>query len=478
MNKIEKEMMKEFAEIPDRTAYEEIKDSLNGGVSGRYRAAAIIAEKQGDKEVSDVLFTLSGQMEFDDNEESVTAIEKTRKKLDNLIKERKKQNSTYYREFIRDEEILELSNGEVAIEGYTYDYNLIESKFVKGGLFDPAIFGGTGRIPVLEDDNQSIIEPFGRGMGHITLPIYVISIKKAYEIGILIGLTADEVEEVAHYIKGVVVESTNPKYPVKSLTDGIDIPEGVKVEWGGDAIHTMLLNLNYSDHPERLAFKVIPVVCPRLRPMFGLPCGRFNSASLNRKYGRLLSLKRWITIFMDKGPEIVVRLKKRELQSAVETLLGDWEDNTNYKNFLDIAANRKKFCIEGRRQSLMAARYRSYDYEKVDIGEPEEIESINFYPKEVNLKEKDGTMSKIALHDVLENNQEAVNRWEEVHTTFEELDEDSDEKTEEERIKEQADGAEYDRLNNLVWEAIDQSHVNRDIVVEFDDKTEMYVVVE
>lgn len=465
--------------MEERTRREELEDALkNGGMAGRYKAAAAVAEERGDREMADCLRTLSAQMDFDDNTDKVEAIEKTKAQLNSIIRERKKQHADLYANILSDDEIVRMANGEVDQEDH-YDpaWLEFESRFTKGGLFDPAIFGGTGKAPVIQDGKLEQ-NPYGKGMGYFRLPVYVIDKEKAYIIAQLLGWKTQEVKEVADYSTLYVTGSEDASYPagtlipVSGLSKVKDINK-IKTETGGDLIYRLLNELNYPTHPEKLAFCVIPVVCPKMRPM-AIQDRKPILASLNRRYETII-IRSYAYEMLEKldSPEFLLHTKGRELQNAVDDLMGKWGDSEKYDSFAAIAKSQD-FFPEARCQSILSARHRLSRYVPVDIGEPEEIVSLGLYPETIKVIGEDGKEFEETPQGIYDHNWNSFYDWRNNAGSVCDVEEPGM-PTEEEKEKIEAFDREYDYRYSLVRKAVDKSIDERDLVVKEDPATGMYI---
>lgn len=96
-------------------------------------------------------------------------------------------------------------------------------------------------------------------------------------------------------------------------------------------------NERYTNRPEWMVMRVIPVIPPELRPLVPLDGGRFATSDLNDLYRRVIirnnRLKRLIEI---KAPEVILRNEKRMLQEAVDSLF----DNTRKASAVKADGNR------------------------------------------------------------------------------------------------------------------------------------------
>ena len=96
-------------------------------------------------------------------------------------------------------------------------------------------------------------------------------------------------------------------------------------------------NAKFTNRPEWMIVKVLPVIPPELRPLVPLDGGRFASSDLNDLYRRVIirnnRLKRLMEI---KAPEVILRNEKRMLQESVDSLF----DNSRRVSAVKTEGNR------------------------------------------------------------------------------------------------------------------------------------------
>ncbi|MBI5079017.1 DNA-directed RNA polymerase subunit beta', partial [Candidatus Saganbacteria bacterium] len=118
---------------------------------------------------------------------------------------------------------------------------------------------------------------------------------------------------------------------------------------------------NSGNRPEWMAFDVLPVIPPDLRPMVQLEGGRFATSDLNDLYRRVLNRNNRLKKMINMGaPEMIIRNEKRMLQEAVDVLI----DNGRRKRAVTGTSGRPlkslTDIIEGKqgrfRQNLLGKR--------------------------------------------------------------------------------------------------------------------------
>jgi len=204
-------------------------------------------------------------------------------------------------------------------------------------------------------------------LGHIDLatPVAHIWFFKSLpcRIGIVLDMTAKDLEKVLYYESYVVTDPGNTdldtgtilseeKYrklvaegyhfkagmgaeTIREMLAGIDLEEFIarlRMEIKKTKSEARLAKLvkrlkvaesfqNSGNKPEWMIMKRIPVLPPDLRPLVPLDGGRFATSDLNDLYRRVINrnnrLKRLIEL---NAPDIIIRNEKRMLQEAVDAL--------------------------------------------------------------------------------------------------------------------------------------------------------------
>lgn len=466
---------------PTRDFYEKLMDNARRADAGsRLLAASMIMERCGDLEMSDVLRCLAGQMDFDDNEEACAAIRRNWVKLDALIADRKSHRANRYIKVLRDSEILDISNGEVT--GNDYDY--LRSMFCKNGLFDPDIFGGSGKIPFYDDENDKFVtKTYGTAIGHIQLPIHVVFESDYDIIAYLLQMTLENVSKVAKYECYLVLDqgnSTLKKFDVineASYKEHVNAGEEFIADIGGNAIYKALRSLGYADEPERLAFTVVPVPSPIIRPIaYSKAKELYYSFGLNDRYYSIVTMNNRVKKMMELGlPDIIIRNESRMLDEAVNKLKKAAQDSFKHTHWLK--SPHHNFML-----SQLFLIFRSRDFAlrrltKEELHKTSDIESLNVFPEQIHVL-KDGKKELISLEDVVHHNDNVTRDYKENHMTYLPVDTDKDHPDyETEKLVENAD-AELSKLENYNEEILVSAMKNREeSVVTMDDATGMYVLV-
>jgi DNA-directed RNA polymerase subunit beta' len=263
-------------------------------------------------------------------------------------------------------------------------------------------------------------------MGHITLSVPVVHIwyfkTLPNKIGYLLGMKSKDLEKVIYYENYVVIQPGEAErlgikegqllseeeyyevlYQIREDNNRLDDddPDKFIAMIGGEAVETMLENLDLDElaqqlryqvrtetsqqrkakatkrlsvvkafqeanqkmenKPEWMILSVIPVIPPELRPLVPLDGGRFATSDLNDLYRRVIirnnRLKRLIDI---KAPEVILRNEKRMLQEAVDSLFDNGRKSNAVKSDSNRALKSLSDMLKGKqgrfRQNLLGKR--------------------------------------------------------------------------------------------------------------------------
>lgn len=394
--------------------HNELMQINKNNAADRSRGAAMIMEHYGDKEMSDTLRLLSGQLDFDDSSEAKDAIKRTNEKLDRLIKERKEHYSSFYISDLTDDMVLALSSGEVT----DLCYSSVESSFLKNGLFDPDIFGGSGKIPYFDDEHRKYsIEEYGTGMGHIQLPCHVVLESNYWIIADLLGQTVKDIKNLAKYVSVVV---TNPG--ISGLKVGTILTEKeyakyadkyMSVDTGGDAIYNMLKALNYSDKPERMAFSVIPVISPTARPMaYSLKEEIYYCDPLNQIYEKIVNLSQRFKRLQGFGISSVISNNERRM---IDSAVNELEKTISKQNVKKLCKNNF-YAVHNFYQRMIACRRSTVNAVYIPSEKKGEIESLGIYPETIRVKSNAGTYNNVSFKHIIDTCDDAMCLFEKNHT--------------------------------------------------------------
>src|SRR5476651_602743 len=256
------------------------------------------------------------------------------------------------------------------------------------------------------------------------------------KIGYLLGMSSKKLESIVYYERFVVIQSgirvdkgqnysdllTEEEYldildtlPKDNQYLPDDDPQKFIAKMGAEAVHDMLqridldqlsfdlraaaanetsqqrkadalkrlsvvesfrdANSRITNRPEWMVMQYIPVIPPELRPLVPLDGGRFASSDLNDLYRRVIirnnRLKRLLEI---KAPEVILRIEKRMLQEAIDSLF----DNSRKSNAVKAEGGRALKSLsdvlkgkQGRfRQNLLGKRV-DYSGRSVIVVGPE-----------------------------------------------------------------------------------------------------------
>lgn len=461
-----------------------------GDAADKYAAVAAVLEKSGDHEMADLMRTLSCQMVFDGNEVATPAIERTKKRVMEAIRERKNRHYKAYLGKITDEEILVVSDGEVT-RGAT---NVLGTSFVKGGLYDPDIFGGDGSMPVAEAcDTIVSTHKWGPGMGHIELPIRVINEKDLHTVADILGIhIVGNYDEIVGKLKDVtrnrlyiVTKSDDDDYAVgsfverSSLADVKENHPSVSVATGADTLYEMMKAKGFSDHPERIAYRIVPVVSPFLRPCaFCTDIAKTVGTCLGDAYETLISRCMTLRRMMSIGvPDVVMSVYIDRLYSALDTLYSsDFNDGSSLvRSMKRLSKNRANRVLVQQAMMTLRSRVMFYDRREKRVLGP--IADCGYYPAAVTVKEKDGTESSALFEEIYSVSSDAFFDWSSDNAVVLPSE---DESEWDDATKAAVDeySAEYDRREGLMTDLLEEAHTQQDrLVVTLDEETGMYVPV-
>lgn len=382
----------------DTNILENISNLADIDTAGKLKAAAIIMDKYGDEEMAQTLNLLSAQMDFASSDEGDEVINKTKAKLDKMIKERNERHAMNYLNILQDKDVTEMCNGIVRCP----DFDMLRSEYYKNGLFDPDIFGGEGKIPVIKNNSHSPLKCFGESMGYIELPMYAVLRAHYFIIAGLLKLRLDDIDRIMKYQVHVVTDSSTPEYTrgqilteqeYRDLIDNENYKAKVSTDIGGNAIYKLLCSLNYPDHPERLAFKNLPVIGTIFRPMAYLDDkDKYRSSELNSIYTKIINRVNRINKLTEyEAPEILIRNEFRMLQNAVTELD---EKLSEISTKLIAMKKQGKNVIKGYiSQIAFSKRHKILSFERPDFLKKSEIESIHVYPEKILCKGGDTIMA-------------------------------------------------------------------------------------
>ncbi len=346
--------------------------------------------------------------------------------MKDILKILKKQSDTVNFNIVRisllsPEKILSISYGEVK-KPETINYRTFKAE--RDGLFCAKIFGPTKNYECLCGKYKKlkhrgvICEKCGvevtlskvrRGrMGHVALatPVAHIWFLKSLpsKISLILNMTLKNVEKILYFEEYITSSSgatllednqiLNEDDYIKTLKEYGD---EFKIKTGGDAIHTLLKNINLSlesnvikeeisktksetkfnkllrrlkvitsfiksnNRPEWMMLTILPILPPDLRPLVPLDGGRFASSDLNDLYRRVVNrnnrLKKLINL---NAPEIIIRNEKRMLQEAVDALLDNNKKSKPINGFNKRPLKSLADMIKGKygrfRQNLLGKR--------------------------------------------------------------------------------------------------------------------------
>ncbi|MEO0070551.1 MAG: DNA-directed RNA polymerase subunit beta' [candidate division WOR-3 bacterium] len=205
-------------------------------------------------------------------------------------------------------------------------------------------------------------------MGHIELVVPVAHTLfyqvPPSKIGLILGLSINEVETILNYEVYIVIEPGESPYKKMELLaeddyrNAVTRYEGFKADTGAPALKTLLSSIELDDlaaelrarikhetsrrftllrqlrvveafrtsgaRPEWMILEVLPVLPPDLRPLVPLEGGRYATSDLNDLYKRVIVRNNRLKHLMSiRTPEIILKNEKRMLQDAVDALFSN-----------------------------------------------------------------------------------------------------------------------------------------------------------
>lgn len=293
------------------------------------KAAAIKKMAEGDTELAQTMQLLSTQLDFATGDDET--VQKTREKLSVLIDARWPWSSMKYHDLMFDEEVVGLTTAEVTTADSIYH---ALAQWFKGGLYDPAIFGGSGLVPTIDETGHILKSadgkfPFSSQMGRITLPMHVVLDSDLLECCLLTDFDETFVKDLIRYAKWLVLDENgnwdrvsvmDTKTVITQYPNINDIPENIIS--GGSALHKILVDLRLPDHPERLAFRVLPVAPTLMRPA-GVDRNSFKYrvSAVTKGYEEVISRRNRVNRLLKlNAPTIIMVNEFRLLKETVDTL--------------------------------------------------------------------------------------------------------------------------------------------------------------
>lgn len=366
--------------------------SRSTSYSDKLRAAAIQKDAEKDTAMAEIFRKLSAQLEFAAPDDE--AVEETREELSKMIQARSRNKFMSYHELMFDEEVLALSGGEVT-RASSVDFDLTE--WVKDGLHDPAIFGGCGSIPYYDKDTGMFTpeKPFTLRFGHINLPCLIAPKTAAHDIALLTHLSDDDVNKIMSY-QAYVQFNEDGSSEVLEAKEGDKLSGQANVLTGGEAIHELLVRLNLPDHPERITFKVLPVLPTACRPTGIIKgCWKYPISDLDDLYVQILNRVNRIKRLMPlDAPEVIMRNERRVLSEKIDMLFDAISEQASPKK------SRKR--PPNLRYLYLGTRHRIIGQEREPlVGDSEIIPWAN-YAGTIPVEMPDGSTTDMPMRDVLQ----------------------------------------------------------------------------
>ena len=456
--------------------YEELMKINKSNAAERAHGASIIMDHYKDKEMADTLRLLSAQLDFDDCSEANDAIKRTNEKLDKLIKEREQHFASAYIHYLTDDMVLAISGGEVT----DLSYSVIESSFLKHGLFDPDIFGGSGKIPYLDDEQNAFpLKEYGTGIGHVELPCHVVAERDYQIIADLLHQKREDIKMLAKYASFVVTDPGDSDLKTGTILTEAEyrsyMDKNVSVSTGGDAIYDMLKALNYSDQPERLAFCILPVMSPVTRPIaYSRKKQVYCCDPLNYLYEKIIKFSKHIIRLLElSAPDIILNNEKRMLDNAINELQKTVEKQ-NSRRF----CKKNKYAICDYYQRMIVSRQNMVSIVHIPSEKTGEIESLGIYPETIRVRSEDGTYEDVVLSDIINSCDDAMNKFQQEHAVV--IPDGVDPEHLPKKLQKKVDEAEerYHKMEIATDAILDGAQKYRESFMVHIDETGMYIPCE
>ena len=376
------------------------ENSRLAAVSALFRAA-------GDTEAADAADTLNAVIDFD--EDGADCVPR-REKLLAILKDRKMHYAEEYIRRMSDDEVLETigKDREVKVQA---DVDYYGSCYEEGGLYDPAIFGGDGRLPVRKDGEQDKVA-FGMNMGYITLPFYCIRHEDIGTAGRILRKQPKEVEDLLYRSLYLMTKNAG------GCKKGDLIPAGKVLSdelqdaciTGGDALYTLLKETEYPGHPENLMFRILPVLAPFLRPTaFCMDSMMVLATETENDYSAILqgcqNISRLRNLKIGE-PHVMYDSECIKLQTSVEKLylkISKGEDGKNkYRTVWETIWKKGSSGQETQQQLKLLYRERFGGYHR-SADKAGSIRSAGVFPETIKVKTAAG-ISVMPFKDVVEAN--------------------------------------------------------------------------
>lgn len=414
--------------------------------NSRLAAAMVLFHAAGDEEAADAAQTLACKLDFDEDDGSSTYAP-ARKKLLGILKDRKDKCADKYINRMSDEEVLEMigESREVTEPG---DIDYYASAYVKGGFYDPAIFGGSGTVPVARN-GKADGSGLGRNMGYMRLPYYCIRKEDIFTAKDILNMSTEETEDLLYRKNCLVLSDAgiHKKGDIIPKEDAVREQITGRCLTGGNALYQMLKATGYEGHPENLMFKILPVLAPYLRPIaFDADTLSICGDSILRDY-KQIALCCSIANFFDKNGDSFSEAADKqavELQKDVEHffLQKNPEGKGKDKYITIVRRIRMKYPAgaETARQMNMLYRVRFNGYAPSN-DKGGEIRSAHIFPDTLQVKEGD-KLVPTSFQEIIHSNTDLMN------------------------------SIENEAADKAIESAMEQADNGKDAVLEYDRETE------
>ena len=165
---------------------------------------------------------------------------------------------------------------------------------------------------------------------------------------------------------------------------------------GGNAIHELLVRLNLPDHPERMAFKVLPVLPTAYRPLGIIEgCWKYGASDLNDAYRFVLQrVTRINRLSPLNPPEVIMRNECRMLFEKIDALFDTIKDVIRSEK-----SNKNPSVLTN---MYVATRHRIIGFERAPlIGDGQILPWANFSGT-ISVQMPDGSTEEMPIRKVLQ----------------------------------------------------------------------------
>lgn len=264
-----------------------------------------------------------------------------------------------------------------------------------------------------------------------------------------------------------------------SLADVKENHPSVSVATGADTLYEMMKAKGFPDHPERVAYRIVPVVSPFLRPCvfcmdIAKPVGTYLGDAYETLLNRCAMLKRLMSI---GAPDVIISVYIDHLYSALDTLYSsDFNDGSSLVRAMKrLSKNRSNRVLVQQAMMTLRSRVMFYDKRANQVLSP--ITDCGYYPVTVTVKDEDGTTSSALFEEIYSVSSDAFFDWSSDNAVILPSEEESEwDDATKAAVNKYSD--EYDYREDRMAGLLEEAHTKQDrLVVMLDEETGMYVPV-